>query len=106
MRPLSSILFALSTLALASCSAMMMDYRKEIEGNNTGGVIPPAALAGKDAQTLANAHCAKWNSGAKITFSGAEAGGEVVFICEAPGASWHRAPAASQQAPAPAKSKS
>jgi len=106
MSPFSAILLVSGTLAIAGCTAIMSDYRKEIEGNNTGGVIPPAALAGKDAQTLANAHCAKWNSSAKITFSGADAGGEVVFVCDAPGASWHRAPAASQQAPAPSKSKS
>jgi hypothetical protein len=103
MRQFQRIILLLGPLLLAGCSAMLMDHRKEIEGNNTGGVIPPAALAGKDAQTLANAHCGKWNSGAKITFSGAEAGGEVVFVCEAP---WHRAPAALQQAPAPTKSKS
>jgi hypothetical protein len=101
---LSLPLLALASFTvLTGCSAMMSDYRKELEGNNTGGVIPPPALVGKDAQTLANAHCAKWNSTAKITFSGADAGGEVVFICQAP---WHQAPAASQQAPAPTKSKS
>ena len=103
MRLFLPALAIVSLAALTGCSAMMMDYRKEIEGNNTGGVIPPAALAGKDAQTLANAHCAKWNSTAKITFSGADAGNEVVFVCQAP---WHQAPAASQQAPAPTKSKS
>jgi hypothetical protein len=56
--------------------------RNKIEGNNTGGVIPPALISGGNAQALANEHCAKWNATARITFSGAEAGGDTVFVCE------------------------
>jgi hypothetical protein len=56
--------------------------RKEIEGNSTGGVIPPALVASGNTQAAANAHCAKWNTTARITFSGAEAGGDTVFVCE------------------------
>jgi hypothetical protein len=56
--------------------------RNKIEGNNTGGVIPPALISGGNAQALASAHCAKWNATARITFSGAEAGGDTVFVCE------------------------
>jgi hypothetical protein len=68
-------------LALGACGASV---RKEIEGNNTGGNIPPALLAGKNAQAIADAHCAKWGTRARITFSGAEAGGDTVFVCEGP----------------------
>jgi hypothetical protein len=56
--------------------------RKEIEGNSTGGVIPPALVASGNTQAAANAHCAKWNTTARITFSGADAGGDTVFVCE------------------------
>ena len=56
--------------------------RNKIEGNNTGGVIPPSLISGGNAQALANEHCAKWNATARITFSGAEAGGDTVFVCE------------------------
>lgn len=56
--------------------------RTKIEGNNTGGIIPPAAAAGKNVQALADGHCAQYGSRARITFSGAEAGGDTVFICE------------------------
>lgn len=56
--------------------------RNKIEGNNTGGVIPPSLLSGGNAQALANEHCSKWNATARITFSGAEAGGDTVFVCE------------------------
>ena len=90
---------------LAACAGAL-DARKTIEGNSTGGLIPPAALAGKDPLALANAHCARWNSNARITFSGADAGGDVIFICEkTPGASWRQAPAATKQASEPAPSK-
>ena len=73
--------FALSLLSaiLGACGAYT---RKEIEGNSTGGVIPPALVAGGNTQAAANAHCAKWNTTARITFSGADAGGDTVFVCE------------------------
>ena len=91
--------------ALVACGGNL-DARKNIEGNSTGGIIPPAALPGKDPLALANTHCARWNSNARITFSGADAGGDVVFICETtPGASWQQVPAAMKQAADPAPSK-
>ena len=65
---------------VSACGAGTL--RNKIEGNNTGGVIPPAIISGGNAQTLANEHCAKWNTTARITFSGAEAGGDTVFVCE------------------------
>ncbi len=78
--------------------------RKEIEGNNTGGVIPPAAAAGQSVQVLADGHCAKYGTRARITFSGAEAGGDTVFICETPAgpAVFSPAPGAAAAAAAPA----
>ena len=69
-------------LSLTACSGWV-DTRKEIEGNNTGGVIPrPLLGGGANAQALADAHCAKWGSRARITFAQAEAAGDVVFVCE------------------------
>jgi hypothetical protein len=65
--------------AVAACGGAL---RKEIEGNNTGGVIPPNLISGGNAQSLANAHCAKWGATARVTFSGADAGGDTIFVCE------------------------
>jgi hypothetical protein len=56
--------------------------RKEIEGNNTGGVIPAELARGANVQSLASAHCAKWGASARITFSQVETGSDVVFVCE------------------------
>jgi hypothetical protein len=73
----------------------------EITGNNTGGVIPAALAKGKDPQQLASAHCTKYGSAARITFSQAQAGGEVVFVCEtAPPQMPTPVDAKSKQAPA------
>ncbi len=77
----NAALLSLTAILLASCGGSFTT-RKDIEGNNTGGVIPPAAAKGKDPQQLADAHCAKYGNRARITFSGAEAGGDVVFVCE------------------------
>jgi hypothetical protein len=69
------------TAALAACGSMTNPL--EITGNNTGGVIPAGLLAkGQDSQQLANGHCAKYGSAARITFNPIQAGGEVVFVCE------------------------
>ena len=77
----NAALISLTAILLASCGGSL-STRKDIEGNNTGGVIPPALSKGKNAQGLADAHCAKYGHRARITFSGAEAGGDVVFVCE------------------------
>ena len=77
----NAALLSLTAILLASCGGGSFT-RKDIEGNNTGGVIPPAAANGKDPQQLADTHCAKYGNKARITFSGAEAGGDVVFVCE------------------------
>jgi hypothetical protein len=71
----------LAAVILASCGGGFTT-RRDIEGNNTGGVIPPAAAKDKDPQQLADAHCSKWGNKGRITFRGAEAGGDVVFVCE------------------------
>lgn len=92
--------FALLLLS-AIVSACGGHVRKEIEGNSTGGVIPPALVAGGNTQAVANAHCAKWNTTARITFSGADAGGDTVFVCEtASGPAMLGAPASAVAPPA------
>jgi hypothetical protein len=83
MRPIqNAALLVVAAVLLASCGGGGFTTRKEIEGNNTGGVIPPAAAKDKDPQQLADAHCSKWGNKGRITFRGAEAGGDVVFVCE------------------------
>jgi hypothetical protein len=54
----------------------------EIEGNSSGGIIPPQ-LVKSDAQVQADANkfCDKWDRVAKITFNSGQAGASVVFIC-------------------------
>jgi len=76
------VLMTLAAVILASCGSGGFTTRRDIEGNNTGGVIPPAAAKDKDPQQLADAHCSKWGNKGRITFRGAEAGGDVVFVCE------------------------
>jgi len=52
----------------------------EIEGNSTGGVIPPQLVKG-DVQAAADKFCDKWDRVAKITFNSGQPGSSVVFIC-------------------------
>ena len=73
---------ALLMLAAAALGACGTSVRKEIEGNNTGGVIPAELARGANPQSLASAHCAKWGASARITFSQVETGSDVVFVCE------------------------
>jgi hypothetical protein len=76
--------------------------RKEIEGNNTGGIIPFEMIKpGSDPQNLANAHCAKWGGVARITFSQRESGSDVVFVCDTPAAPPPAPLPTKQGAPAP-----
>lgn len=93
----NAALLTIAAIVLASCGGGGFTTRKEIEGNNTGGVIPPAAAKDKDPQQLADTHCAKWGGRARITFRGADAGGDVVFVCETASG-----PAMLAQPPAPA----
>ncbi len=72
--------------ALAGC-ANLNQAPDTIVGNNTGGVIPPKMAATQNVESLAAAHCQKWGSVARITFSAAQTGGEAVFVCEKPGQS-------------------
>jgi hypothetical protein len=67
--------------ALAACTTIA---RNEIEGNNTGGVIPGPMIKSGNAASLASAHCAKYGAVPRITFEPSQAGGDVVFVCEAP----------------------
>ncbi|MEX2128668.1 MAG: hypothetical protein WD871_10560 [Xanthobacteraceae bacterium] len=88
------ILFVLVAAALGACTTVT---RNEIEGNNTGGVIPGPMIKGGNVASLAGAHCAKYGTNARITFEATQTGGDVVFVCEAPALS---APSTGKQAPA------
>jgi hypothetical protein len=77
----------LCTPALAGCTSGTsygVDWFRsyEIEGNSTGGTIPPQ-LVKSDAQVQADADkfCGKYDRVAKITFNSGQAGATVVFIC-------------------------
>jgi hypothetical protein len=99
MRGFRSILLASLAASIAACSG---GGRKEIEGNNTGGVIPFEMIGSRDPQSLASAHCARWGGTARITFTQRDTGSDVVFVCETPAApASPTSPATKQGAPAP-----
>lgn len=100
MRVIWPATLVLIALAVGACGGGR-DTRKEIEGNNTGGIIPAPLLAGgANAQALADAHCARWKSTARITFTAAETGGDVVFVCEIGGTPAVMVPPPPKQTPA------
>lgn len=75
-----SIVIAVMCALLAGCGGGFA--RKEIEGNNTGGVVPPALAQGNSVQALADAHCAQWGTRARITYDGTQTSADSVFVCE------------------------
>jgi hypothetical protein len=79
MRPVRIVFVSLVAAGLCACGS---SFRKEIEGNNTGGVIPPELARGANVQSLANAHCAKWGTSARITFNQPDTATDTVFVCE------------------------
>jgi hypothetical protein len=91
MRPTRIVFVSLVAAGLCACGS---SFRKEIEGNNTGGVIPAELAKGANVQSLANAHCAKWGASARITFNQADTATDTVFVCE-------RAPAVPPAPPPP-----
>jgi hypothetical protein len=100
MRQVQLILVFLAVAGLGACGSSTA--RKEIEGNNTGGVVPAELARGANVQSLVSAHCAKWGANARITFSQIETGSDVVFVCEkAPSAP--PSPPPVSKPPAPAK---
>jgi hypothetical protein len=58
---------------------------KEINGNNTGGIVPATVTSEAEQTAAAQAHCAKYNSQMRVTTRPTEAGGKMVFVCEPPG---------------------
>jgi hypothetical protein len=96
-----AILLAAFGLLVSACGGATV--RKEIEGNNTGGSIPANLVKGGNAQALADAHCARWSTRARITFSGTDSGGDTVFVCETASgpALFGTPPADTKAAPAP-----
>lgn len=100
VRPRDFLFLGMLATVLAGCSGGVI-ARKEIEGNNTGGIIPFEMIKGGNIQSLADAHCAKYKASARITYNGTDTGGDVVFVCEVNGMpAMMAAPAATQQAPA------
>lgn len=81
----SRISIALFVAAIVAGCANLNQAPDTLVGNNTGGVIPPKMAATQNVDSLAAAHCAKWNLTARITFPASQTGGEAVFVCEQPG---------------------
>jgi len=100
MRQVRLVLVFWAVVGLAACGSSTS--RKEIEGNNTGGIVPAELARGANVQSLVSAHCAKWGTNARITFSQIETGSDVVFVCEK-ASSAPPAPPPDPKPPAPAK---
>ena len=99
MRQVRFVLVFLAAAGLGACGSSTA--RKEIEGNNTGGIVPAELARGANVQSLVSAHCAKWGANARITFNQIETGSDVVFVCEkAPSAPPPPSPDAKPPAPA------
>lgn len=58
---------------------------KEINGNNTGGIVPSTVTSEQEQVAAAQAHCAKYQSQMRITARPSETGGRLIFVCEPPG---------------------
>ena len=56
----------------------------KIQGNETGGIVP-SIVKSANAGAAAEDFCKQYGRSAKITASGADAGGSTVFVCLAPG---------------------
>jgi len=67
-------------LALLGCA----DSNK-IQGNETGGIVPPIVKNPADAAAAAQDYCKQYGRVAKITAQGSDAGGSTVFVCLLPG---------------------
>jgi hypothetical protein len=91
--------FVATSIVLHGCAGLS-DRPDEITGNNTGGVIPPKMAAKGNVEGMAAAHCAKWGSTARVTFTQAQTGGEAVFVCEKGGQPAMNPAASAQPQPA------
>lgn len=58
---------------------------KEINGNNTGGIVPATVTSEQEQVAAAQAHCATYSSQMRVTARPSETGGKLVFVCEPPG---------------------
>jgi hypothetical protein len=100
----SKTFFALAALGLAlgGCSSGTitgLDFWRsyEIDGNQTGGIIPYELARRGNGQAQADKFCGQYNRPAKITFDAVASGGTIVFICVDPKAV--EAPPPEQPAP-------
>jgi hypothetical protein len=71
---------AAALAVLAGCA----DSNK-IQGNETGGIVPPIISNNADAAAAAQDFCKQYNRTAKVTAQGSDAGGTTVFVCLEPG---------------------
>jgi hypothetical protein len=70
--------------AALAVSAGCADSNK-IQGNETGGIVPPIIKSNAEAAAAAQDFCKQYNRTAKVTAQGSDAGGTTVFVCLAPG---------------------
>lgn len=81
------MVLGLTAALLGGCNSFtfVSSSNKAINGNNSGGIVP-ATVTDENEQTRdAQAHCAKYNKILRITARPQDAGGKMVFVCEAPG---------------------
>ncbi len=81
------LIAALMGAAMGGCSSFTFytNTSKDINGNNTGGIVPATVTSEQEQVAAAQAHCAKYNGQMRVTARPSETGGKLVFVCEAPG---------------------
>jgi hypothetical protein len=95
------VVLASMAALLGGCSSFSFytSSSKAINGNNTGGIVPPTVTNEADQIRDAQAHCAQYNKQMRVTARASETGGKMIFVCEAPGTP--PPPVASTGAPPP-----
>jgi hypothetical protein len=81
------VVLAWMAALLGGCSSFSFytSSSKAINGNNTGGIVPPTVTDENEQIRDAQAHCAQYHKQMRVTARPTEAGGKMVFVCEAPG---------------------
>lgn len=98
------VVLAWMAALLCGCSSFSFfsSSNKAINGNNTGGIVPPTVTDENEAIRAAQAHCAQYSKQMRVTARASETGGKMIFVCEAPGTP--PPPGASTGAPPPPSS--
>lgn len=79
------ILLGVAAVALSGCTSFSWNANKAVLGNSTGGIVPEAVTSETEAVEIARKHCAQYGTMPRVTATHAQAGGELIFVCEKPG---------------------